>query len=328
MAGRGTHLRPHTLSTVKSLIKIVGKSVVYRTIENLVKLTDDPIEEIAFIIKEANQVVEDELLYIASQFNAECKIFYQRQPKGTAHAILCAKESLQGNVLIAFTDRLFEVNESFNRVEDAIVWVKQVEKPQKHDIVKINESQLVTGFFHKPKDYVSEFALIGIYYFKKAEVLLEELTRLKEEEIVLNGEYQLISALIRMREKGISFVPAFAESWFEMSNKQGIIKTSQKYLDRIDDFELINEDANVVHSIIINPSFIGANVHIENSVIGPYACIEKGTSISNSVIQDSIIGENCNIDRSNLVNSLIGNHVKIQGTPSTLDVGSHNKINQ
>jgi len=328
MAGRATHLHPHTLSTVKSLIKIVGKSVVYRTIENLTKLTDEPIEEIAFIIKEPNETVETNLRSIADEFKASCKIYFQGQPKGSGHAVLCARESLKGSVLIAFTNRLFDVKDSFNRVEDAIVWVKKVEKPQLHDIVKINESQLITGFHHKPQKYISEHALIGVYYFKKAEDLLQALTFLEESETKTSDEYQLISALIRMRALGTSFVPAFADNWFELANKQGVIKTSQKYLEKMDAYELISEEASIIHSIIIKPSFIGKGTYIENSVIGPYACIEEGTSVYNSVVQDSVIGEDCNLDRVNMVNSLIGNYVKIHGSPSTLDVGSYNKIIQ
>ena len=66
------------------------------------------IEEISFIIHPSfGKEVEKMLLDIASSLGAIGKICYQEEPKGTAHAILCASTTLSGNVIVAFADTLF-----------------------------------------------------------------------------------------------------------------------------------------------------------------------------------------------------------------------------
>ena len=50
MAGRGSRLRPHTLTTPKPLIKIAGKSIVQRLVEEIVCVCNQDVEEIAFVI--------------------------------------------------------------------------------------------------------------------------------------------------------------------------------------------------------------------------------------------------------------------------------------
>ena len=48
MAGRGSRLRPHTLTIPKPLIPIAGKPIVQRLVEDIAKVLDQEIEEIAF----------------------------------------------------------------------------------------------------------------------------------------------------------------------------------------------------------------------------------------------------------------------------------------
>ncbi len=326
MAGRATHLRPHTLATAKSLLKIAGKSVIYRTIENLMSLTEALLEELVFIIREPDEDIETELHRIATTFSAACKIYYQQHPLGTAHALLCAAESLQGEVLVAFTDRLFEAENTFNRIEEAVVWVKKVEHPEQYDIVKLHDSQLVNKFYHMPDEYVSEFALIGVYYFKDATNFLRALRKVYQDNQQIEGEFQLISVLQLMNEQGTKFLAEQTTHWFDLSNKAGIIRTTQHYLSSLTTQQLIHENVQITHSIIIPPVYIGSDVTVENSVIGPFVCLDEGTTITNSVLQDTLIGEHTHINRGNLVNSLIGNHVKMQGTPASLNVGDYNQI--
>ena len=105
MAGMGKRMRPHTLTTAKPLIPIAGKPIVQRLVEDIIATSNEKVEEIAFIIGPSfGKEVEDHLCKVAESLGAKAKICYQHEPKGTAHAILCAEESLKGNVFIAFAD--------------------------------------------------------------------------------------------------------------------------------------------------------------------------------------------------------------------------------
>ena len=110
MAGRGSRLRPHTLTIPKPLIPIAGKPIVQRLVEDIVKVCGKEVDEIAFIIGDFGKEVEESLVKIAEGLGAKGSIYYQDKPLGTAHAILCAEGSLEGNCVVAFADTLFKAD--------------------------------------------------------------------------------------------------------------------------------------------------------------------------------------------------------------------------
>src|SRR5262249_7951505 len=109
MAGMGKRMRPHTLTTPKPLVPIAGKPMVQRIVEDIIATSNEKVEEIAFVISPAfGEAAEKHLVQVAESLGAKGKIRYQETPLGTAHAILCAEDSLKGNVFIAFADTLFD----------------------------------------------------------------------------------------------------------------------------------------------------------------------------------------------------------------------------
>jgi glucose-1-phosphate thymidylyltransferase len=176
MAGRGSRLRPHTLTVPKPLIPIAGKPIVHRLVEDITKVIQHNIEEIAFIIhKDFGVKVEQDLIAIAEKLGAKGTIYYQNEALGTAHAIMCAKESMSGPVVIAYADTLFRADFSLDTSADSVIWVKQVDDPSAFGVVQLNEANEIVDFVEKPKEFISDLAIIGIYFFKSGEKLREEL---------------------------------------------------------------------------------------------------------------------------------------------------------
>lgn len=328
MAGRGKRLRPHTLTTPKPLIPIAGKPIVERLVTDIAGVCTDPINEIAFIIGDFGKEVEDSLLEIAAGLGAKGHIVYQEKALGTAHAIFCAKELLRGNVIVAFADTLFKANFQLDADSDGIIWVKQVEDPSAFGVVKLDSNQVITDFVEKPKDFVSDLAIIGIYYFKEGEKLREEIKNLIDQKITSGGEYQLTVALENLKLKGVKFIPGKVDDWLDCGNKKATVETNKTYLTYLKEDELISKKANIHNSTIIPPVYIGDNVKIEKSVIGPFVSIGDHTTISESVIENSIIGTETNIDHAILKNSMIGKNVKLKYNSSDLSVGDFNEIEQ
>ena len=205
MAGMGKRLRPHTLTTPKPLIEVAGKSIVRRLCEDINQVVGEKIDEIGFIIGDFGKEVEERLLQIAEQLGAKGKIYYQNEPLGTAHAVWCARESLKGKVTVAFADTLFDAGFAMNTEEDGIIWTHKVEDPSAFGVVRKNDDETINGFVEKPKEFVSNEAIIGIYYFKSGENLLSELQYLIDNNITKSGEYQLTDALQNMLDKGLKF---------------------------------------------------------------------------------------------------------------------------
>ncbi len=326
MAGIGKRMRPHTLSVPKPLISIAGKPIVAHLVDELSKVCNDKIDEIAFVIGDFSQSVIDELKQIALSYNAEPKIYHQTEPLGTAHAVYCAAESLKGNVIVAFADTLFKANFQIDNDVDATIWVNKVENPSSFGVVKIDKNNLITDFIEKPKNFVSDLAIIGIYYFKNADILKDELCKLINDDFTVNGEFQLTDALKRMLNNGIQFNTGTVDEWLDCGNKDATVYTNQRLLFHFDKDKLISNKAEIVNSKIIEPCYIADNVKIENSVIGPFTTIHQGTEIINSVVKNSIIQKDTIIKNQNIENSMIGSNVKIISKPDDLSIGDFTTI--
>ncbi|OSZ79489.1 nucleotidyltransferase [Chitinophagaceae bacterium IBVUCB1] len=323
MAGMGKRMRPHTLTTAKPLIPIAGKPIVQRLVEDIIATSNEKVEEIAFIIGPSfGKEVEDHLCKVAESLGAKGKICYQEQALGTAHAILCAKESLKGNVFIAFADTLFKASFSIDKEKDAIVWTQKVEDPSAFGVVKLNEKDEIVAFVEKPKDFVSDLAIIGVYYFKDGENLRKELQRLIDEDIKLKGEYQITDAMDHMLNKGVKFYTDQVAEWLDCGNKDATVYTNKRILSiKADKEQLVSETAIIENSVVIPPCYIGNNVVIKNSVIGPFVSLEAGVQVKDSRINNSIIQAHSIVKNARIENSLLGKSVNYNEKPRDLSIG-------
>lgn len=322
MAGRGSRLRPHTLTVPKPLIPIAGKPIVQRLVEDIAKVAGEPIEEIAFIIGDFGQEVVDSLIHIAESLGAKGSVYTQDEPLGTAHAIKCAEKSMQGDVIVAFADTLFRADFVLDKNSDGVIWVKKVEDPSAFGVVKLDDYGFITDFIEKPQVFVSDLAIIGIYYFKSAENLMKEINYLIDNDIKAGGEYQLTAALENLRQKGAKFSLGKVDDWMDCGNKNATVETNGKILE----YEKNNmakhpASAKIENSLIIPPCFIGENVEIINSKIGPYVSLGKGTKVINSNIETSLIQEKTMINHGNLSNSMIGNNAQYYGVAREISLG-------
>ncbi|MFB0997211.1 MAG: nucleotidyltransferase family protein, partial [Flavobacteriales bacterium] len=213
MAGRGSRLRPHTLTVPKPLLPVAGKPIVQRLVEDIAKVSDENIDEIAFIIGDFGTETEEQLKEIAKSLGAKGSVYHQDEALGTAHAILCAKYSIEGNVVVAFADTLFRADFKLDTENDGIIWVNQIDNPSAFGVVKLDEEGTITDFVEKPKEFVSDLAIIGIYYFKRGEKLRNELQYLIDNDIRENGEYQITNALENMKQKGAKFKTGQVTAW-------------------------------------------------------------------------------------------------------------------
>ena len=311
MAGRGSRLRPHTLTIPKPLIPVAGKPIVQRLVEDIVQVCGKEVDEIAFVIGDFGKEVENNLLNIAESLGAKGSIYYQDEPLGTAHAILCAQESLAGNCVVAFADTLFKADFKLDSSKDGIIWVSQIDDPSAFGVVKLNDENEITDFVEKPNTFVSDLAIIGIYYFNDGAYLKRELQYLLDNNIKDKGEFQLTNALENVKNKGTKFSPGKVVEWLDCGNKDATVYTNEKVLAH--NGNEVSTSATIENSEIIEPCFIGENAVIQNAKIGPYVAIGSNTLVSDSVISNTIIQNNSSINNAKLHNSMIGNKCKFDG---------------
>jgi len=327
MAGMGKRMRPHTLTTPKPLIPVAGKSIVQRLVEDITKVCGQKVDEIAYITGRFGKEAEDNLVQIAENLGAKGSIYYQDEALGTAHAIYCAKDSLTGPVVVAFADTLFKANFTLDADKDGIIWVQQIPDPRQFGVIKVNADNIITDFVEKPQDFVSDLAIIGIYYFKDGDNLRNEIKYLLDNDITEKGEYQLTNALENMKQKGVRFSPGQVIEWLDCGNKDATVYTNQRVLENVKGSEnLVAESAKIINSEIIEPCFIGEGVHIENSKIGPYVSLGNNTKVSDSVITNSILQTNVKIESSKIDNSMIGHFAELTKSNGSYSISDYSTI--
>jgi len=327
MAGKGSRLRPHTLTVPKPLIPIAGKPIVQRLVEDIAKVAGEKIEEVAFIIGDFGAEVEASLMEIAENLGAKGSIYTQDVALGTAHAIKCAEPSMTGNVVVAFADTLFRADFTLDTNSDGVIWVKKVEDPSAFGVVKLDDYGFITDFVEKPQTFVSDLAIIGIYYFNSAEKLMSEINHIMDNDIKVSGEYQLTTALENLRQKGAKFSLGKVDDWMDCGNKNATVETNGKILEYEKDmFTEFPKSANIQNSLIIQPCYIGEGVEISNSKIGPNVSLGKGTKVINSNIDNSLIQEKTVIDHGNLSNSMIGSSAQYFGVAREISLGDYSVL--
>jgi glucose-1-phosphate thymidylyltransferase len=317
VAGVGTRMRPHTYSLPKVLLNVAGKPILGHIID---ALRDFGIIDIVIITGYKGELVEEFVLKSYPDLNFEFR--KQDEMLGLGHAILQAKDTFDDEpILIILGDTIFDIDlKNTINSNNNVLAVKAVEDPSRFGVVLVNQKGVIQQLVEKPKEMISNLAIVGIYSIKKSSLLTECLEYLVKNEIKTRGEYQLTDALQLMINKGEIFEICYVDGWFDCGKPETLLLTNEYLLEK-NDVPVILED-----SIVIPPVFISDTAIIENSIIGPYATISDGAIIKNSIIKHSIISFNAVVKNSLLKKSIIGSDAEVKGTFSTLNVGDSSQI--
>ncbi len=329
MAGRGSRLRPHTLTVPKPLIPVAGKPIVHRLVEDIAGVLNQKIDEVAFIIHESfGKQVEEDLIAIAQKLGAKGTIYYQNEALGTGHAIMCAKDSLDGPAVIAYADTLIRADFDLDTTADSVIWVKQVDQPEAFGVVNLNANGEIIELVEKPKEFVSDLAVIGIYYFKDIAVLKNELQSVLDNNIIHGGEYQINDGIKQMMAKGMKFVPGQVDEWMDCGNKNVTVETNTRMLGFLhnDGENLVSADVKLENATIIPPCSIAEDVILINATVGPNVSLGKGCHVIDSTIKNSLIQTHAHIKNANLDNAMIGNHVNFDGNFTSISIGDYSVL--
>ncbi len=324
MAGRGTRVRPHSHTTPKPLLPVAGTMIIERIVETFARTLDRTITEIVYILgPDFGKEIERSLTEMSQRHHAKATFRVQETALGTAHAVSCASQDLEGEVIIVFADTLFDSKEKVS-VEDAdsVIWLKEVDDPSRFGVA-VHEGEKITGFVEKPSEPISNLAIIGVYYFREGRDLMREIQYLLDNEITGHGkEYQLTDALDRLLKDGKIFRKATVDEWLDCGTLPAWLDTSSVILEK-ENHKYPDFKGTEIHP----PVFIGEGVHIENSVIGPNTAIESGTIIKNSKIEHSIVQKDAKINGSTLKHSTIGKNTQIENVKGEVHTGDDSVIN-
>ena len=329
MAGRGSRLRPHSLTVPKPLIPVAGQPIVHRLVKDIAKVLKQPIDEIAFVLGDPAWFGDDvivSLQNLAKGLGAKASIYRQDKPLGTGHAIMCAEPSLSGPAVVAYADTLIRAEFDLDSEADSVIWTKKVANPEAYGVVKLNEREEIIELVEKPENFISDQAVIGIYYFKDIAVLKQKLQEVLDENIMNGGEYQINDGIKRMMAVGKVFKTGTVDEWMDCGNKNVTLETNTKmlhFLHADGDEQLLADSVKLENSKIIEPCFIGENVTLSNTTIGPNVSVGAECLIENSTVKNSLIQNQTQIKNANLDHAMIGNHVKYDGNFKAISIGDY-----
>jgi len=264
---------------------------------------------------------------IANKYNAKTKVYRQLDQLGTGHAIMCAEDSLEGPSIIAYADTMIQGQISIDSDVDGIIWVKKVKNPSSYGVVRLDEKQNIIDLVEKPQSYVSDLAVVGIYYFKDISIIRDELKIHLNEKLSPGKEYLLNYGIERMIKNKKVFKSQEIETWMDCGTPRLLIESAKKIMNSQINSEVNNSFAKTGNVKIKPPVFIGKNVKIKDSEIGPFVSIGDDTDISNSNIESTLIYNSVKVSNADIKNSILGAYSVYDGSNKEIFLGDYSQIN-
>jgi len=324
MAGYGTRLRPLTWSRPKQLIRIADKLVLDHVLDTFTSLPDPANSEFVFIVGYLGNKIQD-YMQLAHP-NLKVRYVEQSVMRGQSHAVSLAAEYLDSPLLVIYADTLIDTDFSFLTTEtaDAVAWVKAVPDPRRFGVADLGEDGWVTHLTEKPKDMDNNLALVGCYYFRNPQILLQAIEEQMQRNISLKNEFYLADAVNVMLEHGLKLHIKPVETWLDAGTIDDVLSTNRYYLEHGHD----NTAKGYTHnnSVILPPVYVHPSATVENSVIGPFAVIGANCTIQSCIIRDSIIDDGSNMSNVIVEHSLIGREVKIQSQAGIFNIGDQSEL--
>ncbi len=323
VAGAGTRLRPHTLTTPKPLLPVAGKPIIDHIIESINSLDFD--ELILVTGPDNGEIFQHVKLNWQGEFNVSRAI--QEEKLGLGHAIFQARGFFDDgeDIFIILGDTIIEgeFGDFVSKRKDFLA-VKRVDDPSNYGIVELDENGRIISLEEKPQHPRSNLAIVGVYYISNAIKLFEAIQYIIANDIKTKNEYQITDALRKMVESGWIFYTKEISNWYDCGRVSEILKTNRFLLQK--NGSNVDSDVKVVNSVIIDPVFIDRGVSIENSIVGPYVHISEGVTLSNVMVKNSIVLENATVEESQFEMSIVGKHARVKTTPLKLNIGDYSEL--
>jgi len=334
LAGLGSRLRPLTYTTPKPLVQVAGKTVLGHVLDSLQGM---PIEDVVFIVGYLGEQIEKYVKDNFPQFRSH--FVRQEELNGQSPAIALTRHIIVRDVLIIFGDTVVEADlTGLDAIDhDGVIFTKEVDDPRRFGVVKM-EGEFITRFVEKPRQFISNQAVGGVYYLKDSGRLFAAIDEQIERKVALKNEYFLADALQIMVDCGAKLSTRLLASWYDCGTTASLLDTNRYLLQKlVQDGKDYNgcmiippvgiaPSAKIVNSIVGPHVSVGENVVVSDSRIGPFVSIADGCEISNSIIQDSILNQNSQIENRVLARSLIGNAARVKGTFDRLIVGDMSEV--
>jgi glucose-1-phosphate thymidylyltransferase len=345
--GKGTRLYPLTYTRAKQLIPVANKPVLCRVIE---AIRDAGIDEIGIVIGETGQEIR-EAVGNGDRFGVRITYIPQDTPSGLAHAVKISRDFLQDDRFVMFLgDNVIQggisplIADFAHHPEwNSQIVLTRVDQPEQYGVAKLDAEGRIERLVEKPKEYLSDLALVGIYMFDHN--IFKATDAIKPS---WRGELEITDAIQWLLENGYQVYPHVHTGWWiDTGRPDDMLTANSHVLDElrpeirgfvdsesyVDPRVTVEEGAQIICSTIRGPAIIGEGTRIINSYIGPFTSIYHHVTIENCQIDYSIVLENSEVrDIDTPIHaSLIGRNVELVRAPVRpralkLTLGDYSKV--
>lgn len=315
VAGVGSRLRPHTYALPKVLLNVAGKPIIGHILD---KIIHEGFTSATIIIGYLGDQVKE---YVTSRYSLNVDFVEQEERRGLAHALHLARNSFPTDpMLIILGDTIFEVDlKPVIRGDYTAIGVKYVEDPRRFGVAEVRDG-FVSRFIEKPEHPTSNYAIVGLYWIKNPALLDQCISELIANDVKTKGEYQLTDALEMMVERGEKIKTFQIDGWYDCGKPETLLSTNHHLLEK-------QPPPPAMEGVVfVHPVFVGKNVKLARSIIGPFATIGAGADVSDSIVRNSIVGEDAVVQKALLDNSIVGNNAVVRGTYKRVNVGNSAEI--
>jgi glucose-1-phosphate thymidylyltransferase len=319
--GQGTRLRPLTHTGPKQLIKVAGKPVSQWVLE---QLRDSGIRDIVIVLGDNNPNKVVEYYGDGSRFGVKITYVYQGKARGLADAVYRVKDVItEDRFLVYLGDNIVPYDDlsSFLSFKgSASILLAKVDNPNRFGVAVIKEGKVVK-LVEKPKERISDLALVGVYGFTKE--IFDVIEDLKPS---WRGELEITDAIQGLIDRGREVEYKIIEGWWkDTGTPKDILEANSFLLDKhaerriegevrdssVDGRVIIEKGALVENSTVRGPAYIGKGTKIMNSYIGPFTSIGDDCEVKNSEIEHSVVLDNVKVEGVSMMDSLVGNNSSV-----------------
>lgn len=233
--GSGTRLRPLTKITSKQLLPIYHRPMIYYPLNTLIKAG---IKEILIIVAPERAGDYLNLLGSGKDFGVRFTYEIQDKPEGLAQAFIIGEKFIgDDDVVMILGDNIFEDDfteeiKSFSR--GAKIFAKKVSDPERFGVVKFDEQKRAEKIVEKPQDYLSDYAVTGLYVYDSRVVEIAKQMKASER-----GELEITDVNNWFLEKQELTVAEVKGEWLDAGTFDSLLKAQNFAKEKMADKMII-----------------------------------------------------------------------------------------
>jgi glucose-1-phosphate thymidylyltransferase len=202
---------------------------------------------------------------------------------------------------------------------DGIITVMEVpeEDASSYGVVVVDKNSLIQKLIEKPKDFVSNLAIAGIYALSNSatKALFDILKGYLDKRTEDSKEIYLTESLQELINSGFKIAAInLKKGILDFGRPSEVLKGNKYLLEKqsvkVEDFRELNITSE--KSYIKSPVYIGKNSKIINSVVGPFVSIGADSMLENCILENCVIERSANLKNVISEKSIIGSNVKVE----------------